>query len=450
MTSLIKQQLVRKTLDYVLQDPENNMEQAVRVAESLAIVPWHKEQVQAVAQYVNDEDNIWRQFVLDTIDEVDHGVIRRMVENFFVNGFFDGVPKQHAMEKKLDVNVPYAMLIDLTSACNLRCTGCWAGDYSKADNLPLEVVDRLITEGKELGIYWIVLSGGEPLVRKDDIIELARRHSDVVFLAFTNGTMVDEDFAEQMREAGNISLAFSLEGLQASTDNRRGEGVFNKVMRAMDICREHGLVYGCSTCYTRHNVDEVGSDEYLDLLIDKGCRFLWYFTYVPVGVDCDLDLMATPEQRAMMYRRTQEIRLTKPIFALDFWNDGPYSGGCIAGAKRYFHINAAGWAEPCAFIHYANVNVKDKSLQEILRSPLFKAYRKRMPFNENHLRPCPLIDNPQMLREMVQESGARSTQESEDKGDVVALTERLADYATAWGETADELWVERQAKYQKK
>ena len=143
-------------------------------------------------------------------------------------------------------------------------------------------------------------------------------------------------------------------------------------------------------------------------MIDQGAAFVWYFTYMPVGNDAVPELMVTSEQRKFMYEQVRMFRKTKPIFAMDFWNDGEYVRGCIAGGRYYFHINANGDVEPCAFIHHSTVNIKQVSLLEALRSPLFKAYQQRQPFNKNHLRPCPLLDNPHSLKEVVRVSEAYS------------------------------------------
>jgi len=139
-----------------------------------------------------------------------------------------------------------------------------------------------------------------------------------------------------------------------------------------------------------------------------------------------------------MYKRIHEIRATKPLFAMDFWNDGQYAYGCIAGGKRYLHINAAGDVEPCAFIHYSNVNIHNVSLLEALKSPIFMAYRHRQPFNDNPLRPCPLLDNPEILVEMVKESGAKST-DMEAPEDVEELTAKTREAARKWAPVAEQL-----------
>lgn len=164
-----------------------------------------------------------------------------------------------------------------------------AGEYNTW-NLSYEELDKIITQGKELGIYMYIFSGGEPLIRKKDIVRLCEKHDDCAFLSFTNGTLVDEEFAKDLQRIGNFSLAFSVEGFKNETDFRRGEGSFDAVMKAMDILKKAGIIFGFSTCYHRYNTEAVASKEYIDLMIEKGCRFGWYFTYVPVGRDSDTDL----------------------------------------------------------------------------------------------------------------------------------------------------------------
>ena len=176
-------------------------------------------------------------------------------------------------------------------------------------------------------------------------------------------------------------------------------------------------------------------------MVDWGAKFAWFFTYMPVGREAVPELMVSADQRAFMYRRIREFRHTKPIFTMDFWNDGEFVGGCIAGARSYLHINANGDIEPCAFIHYADSNIRSKTLLEAYKSPLFMAYHRGQPFNCNHLRPCPLLDNPQALARMVHESGAEST-DVEAPEDVDALTGKCREKAEKWAVKAAELWSE--------
>ena len=177
-----------------------------------------------------------------------------------------------------------------------------------------------------------------------------------------------------------------------------------------------------------------------DMLIEKGSRFIWYFHYMPVGNDAVPQLMPTPSQREMMYDRVRYCRRTKPLFAIDFQNDGEYVGGCVAGGRRYLHINANGDVDPCVFIHYSDSNIREKTLLECLQSPLFMAYHENQPFNENHL-PCPMLENPQKLREMVAKTQAKST-DMQSPESAEHLCSKCDEYAKNWTPSAEKLWNE--------
>ncbi|HHW47013.1 MAG TPA: radical SAM protein [Clostridiaceae bacterium] len=439
----IRNATVDLLLRYLSNNPMEKLPTIFKIAQQLDREKMHTSQINGLLEILSDPQGIWYQFTKKLFEEVSTRSLQKFVECFLLNANLDGEAIIKEAEKKYDCYIPWAILMDPTSACNLSCTGCWAAQYGHKNNLSYETLDSIICQGKELGTYFYIFSGGEPLVRKDDLISLCKKHNDCYFLSFTNGTLVDDAFCKELADVGNFALAFSIEGDEEATDMRRGKGTYRKVIEAMKRMKDHKLLFGYSTCYHRHNTESVGSDEFVDDMIAKGCRFAWYFTYIPVGKDAVTDLLVTPEQRAYMYRRIREIRETKPIFALDFWNDGEYTHGCIAGGRRYIHINAAGDVEPCAFIHYSNVNIHDVSLLDALRSPLFKAYRKRLPFNENHLRPCPLLDNPTMLHDMVEESGAYST-EMEAPEDVHSLCAKTAPVAEQWAKCADMLWRQRQ------
>ena len=222
---------------------------------------------------------------------------------------------------------------------------------------------------------------------------------------------------------------------------RRGKCAYRKVMKAMDILKEHKILFGFSTCATSINAEYVMSEDYLDKMIEKGCKYGWYFNYMPVGCDAEPNLLTTPEQREKMYYKLAEYRKTKPIFTIDFWNDGRFVGGCIAGGKHYMHINANGDVEPCVFIHYSNANIKDMSLLEALKQPIFKEYQKNQPFSDNLLRPCPLLDNEGRLAEMVHKCNAHSTDLAHPE-DVDSLCAKCHDISRDWKVTADKLWKE--------
>ncbi len=353
------------------------------------------------------------------------------------------------MRSKYNCNIPWAILLDPTSACNLHCTGCWAAEYGNKLNLSLNEIDSIIQQGKELGVYMYIYTGGEPMVRSKDIIALCQKHSDCQFLAFTNATLIDEAFADDMLRVKNFIPAISLEGFEMATDGRRGNGVYQKVLRTMSILRQKRLPFGISACYTSQNLDSISSDEFIDQLIKWGAQFIWYFHYMPVGNDAVPALMPNPQQRKAMYYRIREIRSTKPLFAMDFQNDGEYVGGCIAGGRRYLHINANGDVDPCVFVHYSDSNIREKSLLDCLRSPMFMAYHDGQPFNDNHLLPCPMLENPEKLREMVHRTGAHST-DLQSPESVDHLCDKCVSYAQCWKPEAEPLWGASHAEKQEK
>ena len=430
---------IKQAYAYLDRDPDANIPKLMDLADKLDVSNAYAKQRAAVREALADPDNNWYRLVRSLWDDVDDGVRKKLFENFLINANFLWAPRQAEAEKRYNCNIPWAILMDPTSACNLRCTGCWAAEYGNRLNMSYEELDAIINQANELGTYFFLYSGGEPLVRKADIIRLCEAHPDCQFTAFTNGTLIDEAFAEDMLRVKNFIPAISVEGFEEDTDFRRGAGTFAAVERAMAILREKKLPFGISCCYTSKNVNMIGSEEYFDQMIAWGARFCWLFTYMPIGNEAVPELMVTAEQRKFMYEQVRKFRETKPLFTLDFWNDGEYSEGCLAGGRVYLHINANGDYEPCAFIHYSDTNVRTHTLVEALQAPLFTAYKEGQPWNGNHLRPCPLLDNPEKLVEAVEQSGAHST-DLQSPEDVRDLSEKCREKAEKWKPTADWLW----------
>jgi len=396
-------------LDIIRHNPEKNLRKLMKCIDFLDRNDDLIAAREVAWDVIDNPDNIWNKFVMDLWEDIDDDVRCTFFENFIVNSAIIGFQRQHEYQDKYHCNIPWAILMDPTSACNLSCTGCWAAEYGNQLNMSYEELDSIIRQGKEMGTFMYLYSGGEPLVRKKDIIRLCEAHPECMFLAFTNGTLIDEDFADEMLRVKNFIPAISIEGFEEETDARRGAGTYRKVIQAMELLKEKKLIFGASCCYTSQNTDVIGSEEYIDDLIDKGCKFAWFFTFMPVGVGSPTELIATAEQREYMYRQIRTFRETKPLFTMDFWNDGEYSQGCIAGGKAYLHINANGDIEPCAFIHYSDSNIREQTLLEAYQNPLFMEYKRGQPFNENHLRPCPLLDNNGALAGMVHRAEAHST-----------------------------------------
>ena len=431
------------TLKSLNKDREKGLLNIVNLAQKFMGSNFRSEAYEGAKKMIQNPDSKWMRYVNRLLDETDPHVAKMTALNLGYQAAFAGTKKIRKMREIENCNIPWLILMDPTSACNLHCTGCWAAEYGHKLNLTFDELDSIVTQGKKLGVYFYMMTGGEPLVRKADIIRLCEKHNDCAFHCYTNGTLVDEKLCEDMKRVGNLSLSISLEGFEDANDFRRGEGVYNKVLHAMDLLHENGLIFGNSVCYTSKNMDAVTSDEFFDLLIEHGSRFAWYFHLMPVGMKASPELMPTKEQREYIYHRLREVRGFeggKEIFVMDFQNDGEYVGGCIAGGRNYCHINPKGDVEPCVFIHYSGANIREKSLLECLKQPLFMAYRDNQPFNENMLRPCPMLENPEILQKMVHETGAHST-DVEQEEPVEHLCGKCVDYANDWKETADKLWA---------
>lgn len=432
---------LKKVISYLDSNPEQHVPKLFEWVEKFDRNKVIAGQLKAVKSAMEDKNGNWYQLVKNVYANIDVDVRKKLFENFLINATVIGGQRQKENRAKYQCNIPWAILLDPTSACNLHCKGCWAADYGSQMSMSLETLDNIIKQGKALGTFMYIYSGGEPLVRKHDIIRLCEKHPDCTFMAFTNGTLLNEKFADEMLRVKNFVPAISVEGFEAETDLRRGKGTYQAVLHTTSILKEKKLPFGISCCYTSQNTEVIGSERYIDSMIDKGAMFAWLFTYMPIGVDAVPELIVSASQREYMYRQVRQFRKTKPLFILDFWNDGQYVNGCIAGGRKYLHINANGDIEPCAFIHYSDASIYEKTLLEAYQSPLFMQYYHQQPFNDNHLRPCPLLDNKGRLAELVEKSGAVSTdlQNPENVHDLCAKCEKAAD---AWAPVAKRLWNE--------
>jgi len=367
-------------------------------------------------------------------------VTEKIAMNLINNAMIQGQPKRLAFARKYGFNPPNHLVISPTMKCNLKCYGCYAWQYSKKEDLPYDVCNRIIDEANDIGLHFFVITGGEPTVWPQ-LFDFLKRHNDSFFQIYTNGTLIDDKLAKKLAELGNAVPCISIEGFKEETEQRRGEGSWEKIMSAMDALKKNGVLFGFSVTATRQNNETIVSDEFIDLFIEKGAFIGWYFNYIPIGREPNLELMPTPEQRDYRRRRILEIRKNKNIVVADFWNVGPLVNGCMAGGKNYLHINVNCDVEPCVFVHFAADNIKEKSLIDVLTSDFFKGFRKRQPYTENHLRPCSIIDTPHVLRDIVAETGAYPTHDGAETI-VTSLAKELDDYADKYKVIADKAWKE--------
>ena len=323
-------------------------------------------------------------------------VFSRFIGNIIFSSFMAD-RGQGDYEKKYGTPPLSNLLFSVTERCNLKCDGCWAAEYDKSEDLSIALMDRVIRELKEMRANIVTLTGGEPFLRAD-VFDLFRMHPDVYFQVFTNGTLISENVADRIREAANVAPLISLNGFEEANDATRGRGNFVAVESAFNILKDRGVLFGVSLTATSRNVDTLMDPAFYDFLIAKGAKIGWVFQYMPVGRAPNLDLMVPPEKRRELGQFIYKLRNSRPFFIVDFWNDGPVVGGCMAGARHYLHITNTGDVEPCVFCHFAVDNIKDKSLHEVIRSPFFMDIKTAIPYDGNVLRPCMMVDRPEVFR----------------------------------------------------
>jgi MoaA/NifB/PqqE/SkfB family radical SAM enzyme len=368
--------------------------------------------------------------------------IRQLVGNLIYNWSVMGARRRQALNRK-GWWVPGFLVLSPTMRCNLKCTGCYSGLYTKDGELSESEIDGLLRQSKRFGGYFAVISGGEPYLSADMWLRLFRKHNEMFFLTYTNGTLLDEPLVKALARLGNVAPGISVEGYKEQTDRRRGPGVFEAVEAAAERLKRQGVIFGISVTYTRENVEVITQDRFVKDWIDRGALFAWYFMFMPVGKDPILELVPTPEQRVYCGQRVSELRRKYPIFLADFWNDGPAAGGCLAGARTYLHILNSGRVEPCVFAHFGVDNIREKTILEAVNSPFFKAIRQEFPYNEsaNLKRPCMIIDNPGVLRKLVDEhlvpQGHEHSEDIIHDPKVVAWIDR---YAERFKELTDPVW----------
>ncbi|AZV55271.1 radical SAM protein [Clostridium sp. AWRP] len=404
-----KNALAKAGVELLNRDPEESLDKLFALIKKT--VKRDEENLARVerVQELYETNQAIHKLVIGIIRNSNKKCMDKLFTNFFSNAVWYGMPKREQFFQDTGIKTPFTILISPSMRCNLRCTGCYASSYSKEDDIPKEEVDRIIGEARKLGIYYFIILGGEPFIN-DYMLDIYKKYNDCIFTPFSNGTLFDEKLADKIKKLGNVIPMFSVEGFEEETDKRRGKGIFKKVMHAMDLLKERGVLFGVSTATSRYNIDTVTSSEFIDMLVEKGAKMGWYFLFMPVGKEPDVNLMLTPEQRIRLGEKIREIRNTKPYFTIDFFNDAPYVGGCIAG-KYYCHINSEEEVEPCIFAHFAVDNLKGKKLVDVFKSDLFKELRNRQPYNKNLLLPCMMIDNTNEIREIAKKTGARPTDE---------------------------------------
>lgn len=406
--NLVKRWTVKRIMKGLPTASKENLVRLARMAEKIAVLPEDKMRVGFVREAF-EKDHPGLIYAKNILANLHPNCRDKFAENLIVNHLIINDELREKFRKEEKFQPPLTILISPSMKCNLRCQGCYAAEYVREEDLSLETMNKIVKEAKEIGSSFFTILGGEPFIYPH-LFEFLERHRDCYFQVYTNGTLLDDNAMKKLVKLGNVALMFSLEGLKKETDERRAVGVFEKVMAAMDKAREAGILFGYSCYVTKYNVETIVSDEFIDLMIQKGAFIGWYFLCMPVGKNPTTEFMPTPQQRLYLKMRRDYLRDNKPLFIIDFWNDAPFVRGCIAG-RQFIHINSKGDIEPCIFTHFASDNIKTSTLKQALKSPFFKFLKSRQPYDDNLYLPCTLIDHPQIIREAFEETHPYPTHE---------------------------------------
>jgi len=300
-------------------------------------------------------------------------------------------------------HIPPFLIASITSNCNLHCAGCYARSNNAcqdklADNqLSKEEWLKIFEDAKNIGVGFILLAGGEPLMRPD-ILMAAGKIQEILFPIFTNGTMIDDEYMKLFTKYRNLVPILSIEGNEIITDQRRGAGVYQKLISAMDLLQNKRVLYGASVTITKDNLNEATSDEFLNKLSDRGCKVVFYVEYVPVSKET-IELAPEEVERKYLQEKLLHIRNNySDMIFISFPGDEKTSGGCLAAGRGFFHINSQGGAEPCPFSPYSDTNMKNTSLKDAINSPLFRKLRDNDILMEEHVGGCVLFEREETVK----------------------------------------------------
>ena len=336
--------------------------------------------------------------------------IKNPKESLFLLKFSKYAKKATKIRQKYDENgqnIPAFLIASITSSCNLHCTGCYSrANNACSDDVPLNQLsadewEDIFIQANEMGISFIVLAGGEPMLR-EDIINKAANFPEILFPIFTNGTMLNEDYLKLLDDNRNLVPILSIEGNEEVTDSRRGKGVYKQLVDSMGLMKKNNIIFGASLTFTKGNLSSLVSKEFIDKLHDVGCKVVFFIEYVPVNEETK-NIAPSDEERELLLNKLERLRNEySDMLFMSFPGDEKDSGGCLAAGRGFFHINSHGGAEPCPASPYSDINVKDTSLIEALNSKLFKSLRDGGILMDNHDGGCVLFEHEKEVKKILE------------------------------------------------
>lgn len=356
-------------------------------------------------------------YLSDGVERIAKGIWKASLKNpkasVFMMKFLKTCKDSELRRKKAKesgTHIPPFLIASITTKCNLHCKGCYArANHSCFDSespadpiLNAKKWDGIFTEAEKLGISFILLAGGEPMLRTD-VMQAAGQHKKILFPVFTNGTMFDEKNLKLLSGSPNLLPVLSIEGGSSTTDARRGPGTYENLLQGMQALTHRGIVFGSSVTVQKDNLSEVMGEPFLENLISKGCKAVIYVEYVPVN-KATAELAPDDRDREYMTDRLTFLRNQYPqMVFISFPGDEKSSGGCLAAGRGFFHINAYGGAEPCPFSAYSDTSLTELSLEDALQSPLFQKLQASGTLMTEHTGGCVLFEQEETVKRLCRE-----------------------------------------------
>ena len=358
--------------------------------------------------------------------ETDKRLLARMAYSFGWRGMRS--VQRFKNRLKEGVYFPPFLYVSVLNSCNLRCQGCWVDVASPQSRIEPEKLHRLIREASEAGNSFFGILGGEPFMYKG-LLDVLSEHKDCYFQIFTNGQLITDDVAKQMREMGNVTPLVSIEGTEIVSDQRRGKKqVLSRTLKGLENCLSNKLITGVATSLCQTNIDELLQESWVDRLIEMGAMYMWYHTYRPVGPDPNPQMALSIEQQRRIRKFVVEMRATKPIVIIDAYYQHDGQALCPAATGISHHISPWGDIEPCPIVQFAKEKITDDRgiFRTISESTYLKDFRDAAA---SRTRGCIVLEDPELLKGVIEKHGAKDgTARQTAMAELDAMTPKPSQY----------------------
>ena len=339
---------------------------------------------------------------------------------------------------------PAFLYISILNSCNLRCQGCWVDVDKPQVKIELDQLNRLVNDAKAHGNSFFGILGGEPFMHPE-LFDFLAQHPDCFFQVFTNGQLITEKVARQLRQLSNVTPLVSIEGTEIISDERRGKpNVLTRTLRGLDHCIENKLLTGVATSLCQTNIDDLLTEKWLRKLIDRGVHYAWYHTYRPVGPQIHEELALRPDQARQVREFVVDMRAKLPLALIDAYYDHNGKALCPMATGISHHVSPNGGIEPCPVIQFATDNISDpRNIFDVMNESAFlKDFRET---TARHTRGCIVLERPDLVKELAERHGAKDTT---IRGTAVAELESMSPKGSQFmtEEIPEKHWMYRLAK----